>query len=112
MSYSLIVSTAYYASGCFYLIFGTYAVAANAKSHINRLFLLVTSALAIWSFAYSLSNSAPTAEASAFWRCMSVFGWGFFHNLLLHFALILTKHRFQLNKPGRVILFYLHSVIS
>ncbi|MGI6326553.1 MAG: EAL domain-containing protein [Saccharofermentanales bacterium] len=112
MSYSLIVSTAYYASGCFYLIFGTYAVAVNAKSHINRLFLLVTSSLAIWSFAYSLSNSAPTAEASAFWRCMSVFGWGFFHNLLLHFALILTKHRFQLNKPGRVILFYLPSVIN
>ena len=65
MSYSLIVSTAYYASGCFYLIFGTYAVAANAKSHINRLFLLVTSSLAIWSFAYYFKLSTD-GGASAF----------------------------------------------
>ena len=43
---------------------------------------------------------------------MSVFGWGFFHTLLLHFALILTNHRFQLNKLSRAIILYLPSVIN
>ncbi|MGI6689415.1 MAG: EAL domain-containing protein [Christensenellales bacterium] len=112
MRYSLFMSTVYYVCGCFYLMFGVYAVASNTKSHHNRLFLLVTSSLAIWSLTYSIANSAPTAESSAFWRCMSVFGWSFFHSLLLHFVLILTNHRFQLNKPSRIILFYLPSLIN
>ncbi|MGI6071567.1 MAG: EAL domain-containing protein [Lachnospiraceae bacterium] len=112
MKYSLIVSTLYYVCGCFYMIFGAYTIASNAKSKANRLFLLVTSSMAIWSFTYSISNSAPTAEACVFWRCMSVFGWGVFYNLLLHFTLILTDNRIKLNKPGATIIFYLPAVIN
>ncbi len=112
MEYSLFVSTLYYLSACFYLIFGAYTIASNAKSSNNRLFLLLTSTMAVWAFTYSVSNSAPTAELSAFWRCMSVFGWGVFHSLLLHFALIITNHRFQLNKASRVIILYLPTFIN
>ena len=98
--------------GCFYVAFGAYALSSNTKSNANRLFLLTTNSLAIWSFTYSIANSAPTAESSAFWRCMSVFGWSFFHILLLHFALILTKHKIQLNKPINIIILYLPAVIN
>ena len=112
MKYSLLVSTLYYICGCFYMIFGAYAVASNAKSRNNRLFLLTTSSLAIWSFSYSISSSAPTAEASAFWNCMSVFGWGFFHSLFLHFALILTKTKSRLNKRITLIILYLPTFIN
>ncbi|HHT24763.1 MAG TPA: EAL domain-containing protein [Clostridiaceae bacterium] len=112
MKYSLLFSTIYYICGCFYMIFGMHALSSNTKSHANRLFLFVTGSLAIWSFTYSVANSAPTAESSAFWRCMSVFGWSFFHILLLHFALILTNHKFQLNKPINIITFYLPAFIN
>jgi diguanylate cyclase (GGDEF)-like protein len=112
VKYSLILSIVYYICGCFYMIFGAYALSSNTKSNANRLFLLTTSSLAIWSFTYSVANSAPTAESSAFWRCMSVFGWSFFHVLLLHFALILTKHKFQLNKPINIVILYLPALIN
>jgi diguanylate cyclase (GGDEF)-like protein len=112
MKYSLLVSTLYYICGCFYMIFGAYAVASNAKSRNNRLFLLTTSSLAIWSFTYSISSSAPTAEASAFWSCMSVFGWGFFHSFFLHFALIMTKTKSRLNKRIMLIILYLPTFIN
>ncbi|HHW95263.1 MAG TPA: EAL domain-containing protein [Mogibacterium sp.] len=112
MKYSLLVSTFYYICGFFYMVFGTYTVAANAKSKTNRLFLLITSSMAIWSFAYSISNSAPTAESSAFWRCMTVFGWSFFHSFLLHFAFILTKTEKRLNNRIMFIMLYLPTLIN
>lgn len=112
MKYSLFVSTLYYLCGCFYMVFGVYAVAANTKSNVNRLFLLVTSSLAIWSFTYAISYSAPTAEASAFWRCMSVFGWGVFHSLLLHFTLILTKVERRLNRRIMFAILYVPVFIN
>ncbi|MGI6392017.1 MAG: EAL domain-containing protein [Candidatus Izemoplasmatales bacterium] len=94
------------------MIFGAYMITSNKKSRINRLFLLVTSSMAIWSFSYAISNSAPTAESSAFWRCMSVFGWGFFHSLLLHFVLILTNTEKRLNKRIKLIILYLPVFIN
>ena len=112
MKYGLLFSTMYYICGCFYMIFGTYIVATNVKSGTNRLFLAVTSSMAIWSFSYAISNSAPTAESSVFWRCFSVFGWGVFHSLLLHLTLVLTGSRFKLNKPIRIILFYLPCLLN
>lgn len=112
MKYSLMVSTIYYICGVFYIFFGLYAIASNVKSHINRLFLLVTSSMAIWALAYALSNSAPKAEWSAFWRSMSVYGWGIFHNLLLHFALILTNHKLRLNRRIVHAMLYLPALIN
>ncbi|NMA93121.1 MAG: hypothetical protein GX975_00500, partial [Clostridiales bacterium] len=112
MKYSLILSIILYICGCFYSIFGACTIAANVKGKVNRLFLLLTSSLAIWSFSYSISNSAPTAEASAFWRSFSVFGWGLFNNLLLHFVLVLTKVESRLNKWIMFAALYLPSVIN
>jgi diguanylate cyclase (GGDEF)-like protein len=94
------------------MIFGAYTVVSNAKSKANRLFLLVTSSMAIWSFTYAISNSALTAEASAFWRCMSVFGWGFFHSFVLHFVLILTKAERRLNKQLMFAVLYVPVFIN
>jgi hypothetical protein len=112
VKYSLLMSTLYFICGFFYMSFGAYAIAYNAKSRTNRLFLFVTSSLAIWSFAYAISNSAPTAEVSAFWRCMSVFGWGIFHSLLLHFALILTKVEKRINQRVMFAVLYVPVIIN
>ena len=94
------------------MLFGIYTIASSAKSNINRLFLVLTSSMAIWSFAYSLSHSATTEAASAFWRSFSVFGWGVFYSLLLHFILILTRNKLLLNKRSSLILLYLPAFIN
>ena len=92
--------------------FGTYAVDVNAKSKVNRLFVLMMSSMGAWSFAFAISNSAPTAELSAFWGCCSVFGWGVFYSIMLHFALILTKAESHFNKSIMLISIYLPAFIN
>ncbi|MGB4138220.1 MAG: histidine kinase N-terminal 7TM domain-containing protein, partial [Saccharofermentanales bacterium] len=112
MKYSPHLSLLYYLCGFFYMGFGTYAIDTNAKSYVNRLFVLAMSSTATWAFAYSISTSAPTAEASAYWRCMSVFGWGVFYSILLHFVLILTKTEIRISKWVLHTLIYLPAVIN
>jgi len=112
MKYSLYVSILYYLCGFLYMGFGTYAVDTNAKSGVNRLFVFMMSSTATWAFAYSILASAPTAETSVFWGCMSVFGWGIFYSIMLHFVLILTKIEIRLNKWVLHTLIYLPAVIN
>ncbi|NLJ70196.1 MAG: EAL domain-containing protein [Clostridiaceae bacterium] len=112
MKYSLMLSIILYICGCFYMIFGACTIATNINSKANRLFLLLTSSLAIWSFSLSVSNSAATAEESAFCRSFSVFGWGVFSSILLHFILVLTKTERRLNKRIKYITTYLPAFIN
>ena len=112
MKYSLILSILFYICGCFYMIFGAYIVVANVKSNVNKLFVFMTSTLAVWSFAFSFSTSAPTAELSAFWGCVSVFGWGVFYSVMFRFVLILTKARRRLNKWVRLAVIYVPALIN
>ena len=112
MKYSLYLSMLYYACGFFYMGYGTYIIDTNAKSYVNRLFVLMMGSTAIWSFAYSISTSALTAEASAFWRCMSVFGWGVFYSILLRFVLILTKTKSRISTWILHTLIYLPAIIN
>ncbi len=112
MEYDLILSIIFYICGCFYALFGAYMVSINTESKVNRLFVMLTSSMAIWSIASSLANSAETAEKSALWKCISVFGWGVFFSLLLHFVLVLTKTESRLNKRIMYVALYLPSVIN
>jgi DNA repair protein RecN len=90
MKYALILSILLYVFGCFYLVFGIYALFANVKNRVNRFFYYLTSCLAIFAISYSISNSAATEEASTFWRAFAVFGWGVYYSILIHIILIIT----------------------
>ncbi|MGI6334477.1 MAG: histidine kinase N-terminal 7TM domain-containing protein [Saccharofermentanales bacterium] len=100
-----------YAIGFFYILFGVYAISLNKRGTINRLFLLTTISLAIWSFAYSVALAAHTAEESIFWRCVTVFGWGIIYSIVLHFVLVLGKSR-SLNKRITLVVIYLPAIIN
>ena len=112
MKYSLSLSILYYLCGFFYMGFGTYTVDVNANSRVNRLFVLLMSSTGSWAYSYSLSTSAPTAEASAFWKCLSVFGWGVFYSILLHFVLLLTETKIPIRKWILHTIIYLPAVIN
>jgi len=66
MKYDFVLSVIFYIFGYFYAVFGSYIVVTNATSKINRLFLSLTSSMAIWSFAYSISNSAQRRSRALF----------------------------------------------
>ena len=112
MKYDVILSIIFYLCGCFYMVFGAAIIATNTKNNINKLFLSLTSSLAIWSFSYSISTSAPSAEASAFWRSFSAFGWGIFSSFLLHFILVLTKKDRRFNKRRMLVVIYSPALIN
>ncbi len=112
MKCDIILSLVFYFCGCFYMVYGAVIIAIDAKSKVSRLFLLITSSLAIWSFSCSISNSAPTAQVSAYWRSFSAFGWGVFSSLLLHFLLVLTKTESRLNKRAMFVILYLPALIN
>ena len=100
-----------YTIGFLYMLFGIYAISLHKKGSINRLFLLMTISLAIWSFSYSVALSAHTAEESIFWRCVTVFGWGIIYSLVLHFVLVLGKSRL-LNRRITLVVIYLPAIIN
>ena len=112
MNYAFVLSIIFYICGVFYALFGAIIAAIFSTSKINRLFVFLTSAMAIWGITYSLANAAETAAASAFWRCVAVFGWGVFFSLLLHFVLILTKIENRFNKWALAAVLYLPAVIN
>ncbi|HOF25890.1 MAG TPA: EAL domain-containing protein [Clostridia bacterium] len=112
MKYALILSILLYVFGCFYLVFGIYALFANVKNRVNRLFYYLTSCLAIFAISYSISNSAATEEASTFWRAFAVFGWGVYYSILIHIILIITDNKKFLKNRLAMILIYVPSLVN
>ncbi|HPY97507.1 MAG TPA: hypothetical protein PLZ06_00465 [Clostridia bacterium] len=112
MKYALILSILLYLFGCFYLVFGIYALFANIKSRVNRLFYYLTSCLAIFAFSYSISNSAATEEASTFWRACAAFGWGAYYSIFTHLILIVTNNKRLLNSRLVMFLNYAPALIN
>ena len=95
-----------------YMGFGTYATDKNVKSRINLLYIVLMASMACWACAFSVMVSAPTPEESVFWGCLSVFGWGIFYSILLHFVILLTRTKFRLNKFIVLTIIYLPAVIN
>lgn len=93
------------------MLMGVYAISLNKRGTLNRLALLLAISLAIWSFSYSVALVAHTAEESIFWRCVTVFGWGVFYSITLHFVLVLGESRL-LKKRMTLVAIYLPAVIN
>ncbi|NLK00601.1 MAG: diguanylate cyclase [Clostridia bacterium] len=122
LSFSLLFFIAF----AVYLFFGIYIIHLDSKSYLNRLFLGVCIALCLWSFGFSMANSAPSGDIALFWRRFSALGWASIYSLLLHFFLLLTdENRGERLKPTNLpqyLLFllyipaavnmYLHSLSS
>lgn len=106
-----ILSITIYSVGFVSLLLGIYAISFNRSGIVNRLFLAITVSLAIWSFAYSVALSAPTAEESTFWRCITVFGWGIIYSIVLHFVLVLGNRPF-LKRRMALVAIYLPALIN
>ncbi len=100
-----------YIIGFFYTILGLYTISLNKRGTINRLFLLMTISLAIWSFSYSVALAAHTAEESIFWRCVTVLGWGIIYSIILHLVLVLGESHL-LKRRITLVAIYLPAIIN
>jgi len=91
MKYATLISIVFHLCSCFYIFIGAYVHISNLENRIGRLYLMLATSMSSWAFGYAVANSAPTAEASAYWRSFGVLGLGVFYSILLHFLLIFTN---------------------
>lgn len=98
MTLPITFSLLFYTAFATYFFWGVLIFSFNIRSRIYRIFFFCCLTLSIWAFAFSISNSAPDAETSLFWRRVAAFGWGPFYSLLLHFILLLTENHRLLKK--------------
>ncbi len=87
---TLMVALLFFAAGTVVLASGIFTWQADYKALTNRVFLLITIALAIWSFAMGSSTVVPDAATCETLRRISALGWGTVYALTLHFILIIT----------------------
>lgn len=91
-SFAFLVTAAIYAS------MGIYILLLNTGDKLNRLFFLISGALTLWGFAYSMGNAAPSHESALFWHRVASMGWGVVYSFMVHFFLILAGHQDLLKK--------------
>ncbi|HBR02737.1 MAG TPA: bifunctional diguanylate cyclase/phosphodiesterase [Ruminiclostridium sp.] len=108
----LLFSLLFFTSSAVYLFFGIYIINMNLKASLNKLFLIVCCSLCLWSFGFSIANSAANMETCLFWRRISAIGWASIYSLLLHFLLLLTSEKCTLKRWRFCLLLYLPAVIN
>lgn len=94
---------------CFF--FGVYILSINIDEKKNRVFFILCLALCIWSFAFSVANSAPDYGTALFWRRVAAFGWGSMYSILLHFIFILTEKKWIMKKVWACLLLYFPAAV-
>ncbi len=73
---------------------GCYILYMDSKNNVNRLFSLVTFALAIWALGNFFTFTSLTPEAALHWDKLGTLGSSLYPVFLLHFFLVFTKRKF------------------
>lgn len=73
-----------------YIYIGFCTLKLEMKPSIKRLYLLLCTALVIWSFSYAFVY--VSAGDHGFWIKLSALGWCFFAALVLHLVLVITDN--------------------
>ncbi|MFZ7102447.1 MAG: EAL domain-containing protein [Peptococcaceae bacterium] len=108
----LLFSLLFFTAFTVYLFFGIYIIHLNPKASLNKLFLMVCISLCLWSFGFSIANSAPDPATCLFWRRISALGWASIYSILLHFLLILTGKTSVLKRAWFCLLLYLPALVN
>ncbi|MDO4772799.1 MAG: EAL domain-containing protein [Bacillota bacterium] len=87
-----------------YTTISFYGLSLNFNSKNNRLFFLMTLSLAFWGICYAITSLTDSKEIALKMSQLTVFGWGLFYSLILHFIKsVATGKRLRL---GELIFLY------
>jgi|LGVF01.2.fsa_nt_gb diguanylate cyclase (GGDEF)-like protein len=111
MTLPLLFSLLFYFISAIYVYFGYYELNYDDNPNRKYVFLLLCSFLVIWSFGFSIANSAPDYDTALFWRRFSALGWGAIYSSMLHLILIITERKKILEKKWVLPLIYLPAVM-
>ena len=109
---SSIFSLLFFLGALLSLFWGIYIIRLDIRSNVNRTFLLICIALAIWSFGFAVANAQATLEGALFWRRFSAIGWTSIFSFVLHFLLLITNQGY-LGKLGKsLFLLYIPGILN
>jgi len=87
-----------------------YAVVANSRSTINRIFVHIAICFAIWSFCNTFFFISPTKEAAMIWVRYAAVGWTLVPGFFLHFLLLRSKNK-HIESPIVILILYTPGII-
>lgn len=87
-----------------YLYVGIKAYKLNRSSKINKIFLLLCTIMAIWSFAYSFAYIAEDDLVFSLWNKISAFGWCTFSSIILYLVLEIVESNMLRYKTIKAII--------
>ncbi|WKY47358.1 EAL domain-containing protein [Eubacteriaceae bacterium ES3] len=111
MPLPIIYSLIFYFAFIGYTFLGFYILFKDNSQERKLTFLGLCLSLGIWSFSFSIANSAQTMETALIWRRVAAFGWGSMYSFLLHFTLVLTNQAKKLRATPLLLLLYLPALI-
>lgn len=112
MSLSLTFSLIFFTAFAVYSLLALHVLFLDLKSRTNILFFILCVLLAIWTFSFSIANSAPDHDMASLWHRLSVIGWGPISAVLLHFVLVLTGNSQRLKSKWLYLLIYLPGAVT
>ena len=112
MPLSYFVSLMLFVTFSVYGFWGIYTLSLNPKKALNRIFCILCLFMCLWTFCYSIANSAPNYEVTLFWHRLASLGWGPVCGVLLHYFLVLTEKRNLLKKGWVYLLLYLPGALT
>ncbi|MDP4159756.1 MAG: diguanylate cyclase [Bacillota bacterium] len=93
------------ASAFIYAYIGIYTFTQNPKSIVHKVFLLLSTSYAIWSFAYSFAYISHDKTIFSFWNKISSIGWCSFSALTLFLVLLITENPILKNRAVKILIF-------
>lgn len=109
---STLFSLVFFIVFAIYVFFGIYILSLNPKANMNRTFFAVCVTLCMWSFSFSIANSALNYSEALLWRRVSGLGWGTLYSFLLHFVIILTERERIFEKKWTYAVLYFPALIN
>ncbi len=94
---SFIVALIFCLTSLIYMFIGYYGLSLNIKSRVNRMFFTMTSSLSFWALTYAIVTNTGDLVNAIFWTKISVFGWGTYYGLALHFSKLVSTNREKLS---------------
>lgn len=108
---SMLFSVLFILASLLSIYWGTHIIQLNMKSSINRVFLLLSIAVSIWSFGFGMANSVNNLEMAVFWRRFASLGMISLYSFVLHFFLLLTRQNQKKPLSRLVGLLYIPALI-
>lgn len=94
------------------ILLGLYIIYLSPHVLLNRMFLMVSIALAIWSFAFAMAINANEESVCLFWRRISAIGWSTIHAHVLIVLLIIAGKKDFFTHKWKFILIYIPAMIN